>query len=159
MEKDGALQASQVVPVGNNLPVNAGDTDLIPGLGKSLGEGNGNSLQYSCLENPTDGGRQSTESQRSDTTEHAHVHVCMGSTASASVSPTCWVMSHVCQASEGLLSPTRKSTSWCKGTRLVDFWSSSILSRAPQLTWPQLQMVYILCGWSGSGSHSALNIS
>ena len=32
----------------------------------------------------------------------------------------------------------------------------SALSGAPQLTWPQLQMVYVLCGWSGSGSHSAL---
>ena len=38
-----------------NLPVNAGDVrdpDLIPGLGRSTGEGNGNPLQYSCLENP-----------------------------------------------------------------------------------------------------------
>ena len=35
---------------------NAGDLGLIPGLGRSSGEGNGNSLQYSCLENPTDGG-------------------------------------------------------------------------------------------------------
>ena len=52
-----------------------------------------------------------------DTTEHTHMHVHMGSPASASVSPTCWVMSHVYQASEGLLSPTRKSTSWCKGTK------------------------------------------
>ena len=30
---------------------NAGDLGLIPGLGRSLGEGNGYSLQYSCLEN------------------------------------------------------------------------------------------------------------
>ena len=44
----------------------------------------------------------------SDTTEHAHMHVHMGSPASASVSPTCWVMSHVCQASEGLLVPNKK---------------------------------------------------
>ena len=35
---------------------NAGDLGLIPGSGRSPGEGNGNSLQYSCLENPTDGG-------------------------------------------------------------------------------------------------------
>ena len=35
-----------------NLPANAVDTDLIPGLGKSPGEGNGNLLQDSCLENP-----------------------------------------------------------------------------------------------------------
>ena len=34
---------------------NAGDLDLIPGSGRSPGEGNGNPLQYSCLENPMDG--------------------------------------------------------------------------------------------------------
>ena len=32
------------------------DADLIPRLGRSLGEGNGNPLQYSCLENPMDRG-------------------------------------------------------------------------------------------------------
>ena len=40
-----------------NLPANAGDSrnvDLIPGSGRSAGEGNGNLLQYSCLENPID---------------------------------------------------------------------------------------------------------
>ena len=40
----------------NNPPANAGNADLIPGLGRSPGEGNGNSLQYSCLENPMDRG-------------------------------------------------------------------------------------------------------
>ena len=34
----------------------AGDLGSIPGLGRSPGEGNGNPLQYSCLENPMDGG-------------------------------------------------------------------------------------------------------
>ena len=34
----------------------AGDPDSIPGLGRYLGEGNGNPLQYSCWENPMDGG-------------------------------------------------------------------------------------------------------
>ena len=33
---------------------NARDLDSIPGLGKFSGEGNGNPLQYSCLENPMD---------------------------------------------------------------------------------------------------------
>ena len=49
----------QVALVIKNLPANAGDVrDLgfIPGLGRSPGEGNGNPLQYSCLENPTDRG-------------------------------------------------------------------------------------------------------
>ena len=42
---------------GKNLPANSGDTrdaSLTPGLGRSPGEGNSNSLQYSCLENPRD---------------------------------------------------------------------------------------------------------
>ena len=37
-----------------NLPLNAGDVDLIPGWGRSAGGGNGNPLQYSCPENPMD---------------------------------------------------------------------------------------------------------
>ena len=35
---------------------NVGDLDSNPGLGRSLGEGNGNPFQYSCLENPIDRG-------------------------------------------------------------------------------------------------------
>ena len=35
---------------------NAGDLGSVPGSGRSPGEGNGNPLQYSCLENPMDGG-------------------------------------------------------------------------------------------------------
>ena len=62
-----------------NLPANAGhirDVGSIPGQGRSPGEGNGNRLQYSCLENPMDeeawratvhGGHK-----ESDTTGHAH---------------------------------------------------------------------------------------
>ena len=38
------------------LPADAGDQGSIPGLGRSPGEGNGNQLQYSCLENPMDKG-------------------------------------------------------------------------------------------------------
>ena len=34
----------------------AGDPGLIPGLGRSPGEGNGTPLQYSCLENSMEGG-------------------------------------------------------------------------------------------------------
>ena len=65
--------ASQVVLVVKNLPANAGDirdVGLIPGLGRSPGEGNGNPLQYSCLENPMEeepGKLQSLESQESNT--------------------------------------------------------------------------------------------
>ena len=46
-------QASQLVLMVKNPPANAGD---ILGLGKTPGVGNGNPLQYSCLENPMDRG-------------------------------------------------------------------------------------------------------
>ena len=42
--------------VGKESACNAGDLSSIPGLGRSPGEGNGNPLQYSCLENPMDRG-------------------------------------------------------------------------------------------------------
>ena len=50
-----------------NLPANARDMGLIPGPGRSPRKGNGNSLQYSCLEIPwteEPGGLQCMESQR-----------------------------------------------------------------------------------------------
>ena len=53
------LCAFQVVLVVKNLTTNAGDTGdvgTIPGLGRSSGGRNGNSLQNSCLENPMDRG-------------------------------------------------------------------------------------------------------
>ena len=52
-------RASQVVLMVKNPPANTGDArDAVstPGLGRSPREGNGNPLQYSCLENPIDRG-------------------------------------------------------------------------------------------------------
>ena len=57
---------------GKESACKAGDLGLIPGLGRSPGEGNGNPHQYSCLENPMDRGAwrvQSMGSQESDMTE------------------------------------------------------------------------------------------
>ena len=54
---------------------NAGDPGSIPGLGRSPGEGNGTLLQYSCLENPTDGGAWYCNPwgrRESDTIERLH---------------------------------------------------------------------------------------
>ena len=57
-----------------NLPANAGDASLIPGSGRSSGEGNGNSLQCSCLGNSM--GREAWQAivlgitKESNTTEH-----------------------------------------------------------------------------------------
>ena len=50
-----ALSLTLGFPGGSDITesaCNAGDLDLMSGLGRSPGEGNGNPLQYSCLENP-----------------------------------------------------------------------------------------------------------
>ena len=68
-----------MVQLVKNLPANAGgtrDTCLFPGLGRSPGEGNGNPLQFSCLENSMDRGAwQATVPwgcKELDMTEDAH---------------------------------------------------------------------------------------
>ena len=56
-------------------PCNAGDPGSIPGLGRSPGKGNGNPLQYSCLENPMDEAWEATVhgvAKSRDTTERLH---------------------------------------------------------------------------------------
>ena len=61
------LRDSQVMLVLKNPPVNAGDIrniGLIPGSGRSPGEGRGNALQYSCLQNPMDRGAWRTTAHR-----------------------------------------------------------------------------------------------
>ena len=82
-----ALSTAQMVLEVKNLPAYAGDTrdkDLIPGSGRSPGEGNGNSLQYSCLENPMDReawrsieaiGLQRVGHDRSALEAHTHAHM------------------------------------------------------------------------------------
>ena len=63
-------------PDGKASAHNVGDPGSIPGLGRSPEEGNGNILQYSCLENPMDRGAWQGYSpwgrKESDTTERLH---------------------------------------------------------------------------------------
>ena len=54
------IRASLVSSVGKESAYNAGDLGSIPGLGRYPGEGNGNPLQYSCLENLMDRGAWQT---------------------------------------------------------------------------------------------------
>ena len=69
-----------------NPPPNAGDEGdsvSIPGLGRSLGEGNGNPLQYSCLENSMDRGAwqatvQGITKSQTQLSEHTHTHTHTG---------------------------------------------------------------------------------
>ena len=71
---------------------NARDSSLIPGSGRSPGEGNGNPLQYSCLGNPMDrGGWQATlhgVTKDLDMTDHTHTyHTCYRKPSFQVISP------------------------------------------------------------------------
>ena len=78
--------------VGKESACNAGDmvdTGPIPGLGRFPGEGNGNSLQYSCLENPLDRGAwkvqpRGSQRDRHDSARrsgiHTHTYTCVCNT-------------------------------------------------------------------------------
>ena len=55
-QDDGSGEGFPGGSVVKALSANAGNMGLIPGSGRSPGEGNGNPLQYSCLENPMDRG-------------------------------------------------------------------------------------------------------
>ena len=92
------LQASLVVQSGGKESAcKAGDPGSIPVSGRSPGEGNGNPLQYSCLENPVDRGAWQATVHRvagSDTTErlipkhtHTHTHTHTFSTSHTSDPP------------------------------------------------------------------------
>ena len=88
-----------------NPPANAGDRSSIPGLGRSIGEGNDNSLKYSCLENPH--GQRSlagysprvpkSQAQLSKhSTAYTFMYVCV-------LSATPWTISHQAPLSMGIL--------------------------------------------------------
>ena len=77
-------RASQVALVVKNPPANAGDLSLIPLSGRTPREGNGNPLQYSCLENPMDRGAWQatvlgvTKSWTWLSNSHTHTHKAGG---------------------------------------------------------------------------------
>ena len=82
-----------------NLPANAGatgDAGSIPGLGRSPGGGNGNPLQYACLENPMDRGAwqaavhgvAKSQAQLSDFTFTFHFHALEKEMATHSIPGT-----------------------------------------------------------------------
>ena len=76
-----------------NLPANAGDLGLIPGLGRSPGERNGNPLQY-CLDNPMDTGAWQAIVQAVAKSQANLCFVCFSLSISLSVffnlSPPLW---------------------------------------------------------------------
>ena len=76
-----------VALVVKNLPANAGDmrdAGLIPGSGRSPGGGQGNTLQYSCLENPMDRGAwQATVHRVAKSSDQPRDHCMRGQVVSS----------------------------------------------------------------------------
>ena len=84
------LWASQVVLVVKNPPANAGDTrDMgsIPGSGRSARVGNGNSPQYSCLENSVDRGSWQATVHRVAKSQDTMEHACFNDTLRGTLFP------------------------------------------------------------------------
>ena len=77
----GIIGAPWVMLVITNLPASGGDireVGLIPGSGRSPAEGNGNPLQYSCLENPMDRGSwRATDRRVAKSWTRLSENVCM----------------------------------------------------------------------------------
>ena len=59
-----------------NPTANAGDAGSVPGLGRSPGEGHGNPLRYSCLDNPTNSGGWQAIVHRVANSSDMTAHVC-----------------------------------------------------------------------------------
>jgi len=79
---------------GRNLPVSAGDMGSIPRLGRSLGKGNGNPLQYSCLGSPMDRGAWQATVHEVSGVEHNL----------ATKPPSPYICEHVCMLSHFIVS-------------------------------------------------------
>ena len=80
------------------MPFNVGDRGSIPGSGRSPGEGHGNPLQYSCVENPHEqgslAGSMGSQRVRHDRVTHTHTEL---------LSVPRWLSSLLCHSHEELL--------------------------------------------------------
>ena len=123
---------------GKESACSAGNLGLIPGLGRSPGEGHGYPFQYSCLENPH--GQRSLAGyspwgrKESDTTEQlSTAHLQNTQPLPTTVIGTCWTLSHRCLSPGPLLSPHKSPP----------FALVSVLSRAAKGTLFKLKLDHV----------------
>ena len=124
----------------------AGDTGLIPGSGRSPGEGHGNTLQHSCLENPMDRGAWwatvhriiKSQTQLPDWV-HTHTHMPspeLGTAGKKEVGQVQWVRAHTgISAPSSPTSPCR-SPDWEAGSCKIEFSAAQPLGWHQSHGWP-----------------------
>ena len=131
--------ASQVAPVVKNPPANVGDAKKlgsVPGWGRSPGEGNGNPLQYSCLENPMDGGAWRATVHGSHRVRHdwarisCYILVCVCTLSHVWLFATPWTVIHQAPLSMGIL---QARILYCHALLQGDLPNPGIKPRSPSL--------------------------
>ena len=110
-----------------NLPANVGGMGSVPGLGRSPGEGNGNSLQYPCPKNSMDRGtwRAIVHRVTQSRTQWSYVHLCVY------IYTHTWTHTHIRVYFNYILSllTNRLDPRWkCKLLFKSSFYSLSLLS-------------------------------
>ena len=124
---DPTSGASQVALVVKNLPANTGDArevGSIPGSGRSPGEGNGNPLQYSCLENPMDRGAWRA-------TVHRVARIDMTEQLCSYLLPS-WIPNNLCSFDkEGAVLDTHLLT-WHQLALLLSHWDNDFTEQEHQ---------------------------
>ena len=126
---------------------NAGDLSLIPGSGGSPGEGNGNPFQYSCLENPMDGGAwwatvhgvAKSQTRLSDFTFHkGWLYLLLDSKELKWDKPEFWGKpSQICRIQSSPLSQSKKRRSQGKEELNPDISPKDI----PRIMYPLLSVI------------------
>ena len=137
----GSISTALVLVINNPLAsaADARDPGSIPGLGGSPGEGNGNPLQYSCLENPMDRGAWWATvygvAKESDRTEHLAAAAAAARQALAGLPASSWGAFHSWSLHPGALPPTTTGP-WAPdkpdphpASRLSTSWRGGALGR------------------------------
>ena len=135
---------------GKESACNAGDTDLIPGLGRSPGEGNGNPLQYSCLGNTMSrrawGATVYGVAKESDTTERLNNNINW-ELLPAALSNRPWGGSQTpaqfCRLSQGSPQGSHGGLGWERyGNKMYENDSGSLLNSWD--VWEKLTLIFLV---------------
>ena len=133
---------------GKESACNSGDTGLIPGSGRSPGEGNGNPLQYSCLENSMDRGAwQATvhvSSKESDMTKQ------INSNSNKFLSPSSFPVTPFHLPCVAVSAQIKQETTQI----ITDYGSEKITWASGYLVWGTFCLLFIVFEYNSDSTHT-----